>query len=96
MCGFFPLPLWGSKCLFVPFYPMMSVGLLVGLCWLFGVVLGLLLGWYQQGGCGAPLLRWGWRKVPKKERSFGVLLFPVGGETEEGRLKQSLRFECRA
>lgn len=77
------VPVWG--CLFL------SLLRWVLGCWwdlLFDAVLGLLFGWCEHG---APLLRLGWRKLPKKKRPFGMLLFFVGGEIGEWRVKQNLR-----
>lgn len=80
--------LWGAGWLLIPLYPTRR--LLAGLSWLFGAVLGLLLGWCQWRGCGALLLQWG-GELPQKKRLSGMC--GSVGETEEGRLEQPLRFE---
>lgn len=69
--------LWDVGCLIVFFHPMMSRGLLVGLCWV-SCLAGVSVG-----------------EVPQKKRPFGGCCSPLlEGKTEEGKLKQFLKFDC--
>lgn len=75
-------PLWDTGWLFILLYPTVR----------FLAVLRLLLGWGRMGGCGLPSAGMGYRKLPQKKRLSGV--FGSVGGTEEGRLVQTLMFEC--